>query len=85
MEEISEEEFLRNLPAFSDGELEPRQRLAILYYIAAHPDAIHLLIAQERFREQVRAALSRLTPPVPDSLNRSLVEMAGTSSNAPKS
>ena len=84
VEEISEQQFLARLPAFGDGELDSRERLEVLHYIAAHPEAIQCLIAQEQFRDEIRRALGRLTPPLPESLNRRLMEIAANPSGTPK-
>lgn len=73
---ISEEDFLQKLAAFSDGELDLQQRIEILEYVAANPDAITLMIAQEQFRADVRAQICRFLPQLPLSLNRRLQELS---------
>ncbi len=74
--EMDDERFRNVVAAFSDGLLDPRERIEFLNYVAAHPDAVHRIIAHEQFREDIRNACCQLSTPLPPSLNRRLSEVA---------
>ena len=76
MERIDPQNLSEQLTAFADGELDAAGNLAVLHYVAAHPDALAAVEEQQRLRLVARRVVRDSTPPVGDDLRRRIEAMA---------
>lgn len=75
-EMIGEDNIQQYLTAFADGELDAAQILAVLDYLAEHPDGLRLMQTQQRLRLAADRAVRTLTPPPSADLRRRLEALA---------
>ena len=74
--ESREQRFLRLLRGFSDGSLSAEERIEFARHVSTHPDALPQIVANERFREDVRNALELITPAISPTTRVKLAELA---------
>ena len=73
---LNESNIHEYLTAFADGELDAAQILAVLNYLATHPEALEMMRGQQQLRLEADRVVRDNTPPVPNELRQRIQSMA---------
>ncbi len=76
-----EQNILEQLTAFADGELDAAQKLGVLRYIAAHPEALELVDQEQRLRMAARRVVRDYTPAATPALRARIEALAAAASH----